>query len=74
MKKITPLSQQPPLKIESLWPPPPPFWKFGWRFKPPPPSSKKGRGECTLWKGKTFSPAYKFFCDETLSALKVHLI
>ena len=32
-KKLSPLSQQPPLKAEVL--PRPPFWKFGWRLNPP---------------------------------------
>ena len=26
-----------------------PFWKFGWRFKPPPPLTPAEKGRCTLW-------------------------
>ena len=34
-KRSPPLFQQPPLKIEVLSSPPPPFWEFGRRFIPP---------------------------------------
>ena len=61
MKKITPLSQQPPLKIESLWRPPPPFWKFGWRFKPPLLPVKKGGGSAHYGKAKRFPLLTSFF-------------
>ena len=38
----TPLSQQLPLKVEVLSKPP--FWKFGWRFTPPPTINGGGGG------------------------------
>ena len=53
-KKSSPLSQQPSLKAEVL-PSPPPFWKFGWKFKPLPPVKQKGRGVHTMCKLFTLS-------------------
>ena len=48
LKKGTSLfPSNPPLKVEILSNFP--FWKFGWRFNPPPPPHRKwGRGQCTL--------------------------
>ena len=44
--KSPPLSQQPPLlKLRSCQAPT--FWKFGWKFNPPPPPAERG---CTLWE------------------------
>ena len=45
-KSHPPLSQQPPLKVEFLPSPSPPFWKFSWRFNPSSPfPCKKGGGQ-----------------------------
>ena len=41
VKIATPLTKQPPLKIEILSSSPLPFEKFCWRFNPPPP-------QCTI--------------------------
>ena len=46
LKKVTPLfPSNPPLKIEILSSPLPPFWKFGRRLNP---LAERG-GRCTLW-------------------------